>query len=340
MFLHNNIKTCRRCGKDKPFTEYSKNSRGVFGLGAYCHPCRRQYEREYEAKKRADRPQFSPVALCPDCGKFSLAAKNKKTKRCEPCEKERRRELGRILAQKYDRLNGVEKVKGTEFKCQTCGTIFIRNCIKNINCKPCAKQKLLETARAESLRKARERGDRVMGSIQSCAHCGVSFTLTKRRAKYCEVCKVLQNKAALPFMKEWKKKYYKEYMADEEKRKKAIQTANIYQMNRRKNDPLFALIGRVRAGIRQSIRKNGYKKNTKTEKILGCTWEEFKSHIEKQFLKGMNWDNISDWHIDHIIPLSSAKTEQDIILLNNFTNLRPLFAIDNLQKGDKIEFLI
>ena len=47
----------------------------------------------------------------------------------------------------------------------------------------------------------------------------------------------------------------------------------------------------------------------------------------------MNWDNI---HLDHIKPLATAKTEEDVILLNHYTNFQPLLAKDNLNKGKKI----
>jgi len=85
-----------------------------------------------------------------------------------------------------------------------------------------------------------------------------------------------------------------------------------------------------------SIRNKGYTKKSKTYEILGCTFEEFKLHIESQFTNKMSWDNRSEWHLDHIIPISSAKTEEEVIKLNHYTNFQPLWAIDNLRKGNKI----
>ena len=55
----------------------------------------------------------------------------------------------------------------------------------------------------------------------------------------------------------------------------------------------------------------------------------------------MSWDRIGvDIHIDHIVPLATAKTEGDVIALNHYTNLRPCWAHVNLSKSDKIEFII
>jgi hypothetical protein len=54
------------------------------------------------------------------------------------------------------------------------------------------------------------------------------------------------------------------------------------------------------------------------------------------FTEKMNWDNYGEWHIDHIIPLSSANTEEEIYKLCHYTNLQPLWAEDNIKKSNKI----
>jgi len=121
---------------------------------------------------------------------------------------------------------------------------------------------------------------------------------------------------------------------------KVIAASRKRQGNRRKNDPVFALKHRVSCLVRQSLRSMNFKKGSATENIIGCSNDAFRCHIEKQFTKGMGWHNFPQWHIDHIVPISSAKTEQDVIALNHFTNLRPLWASDNLKKSNKIEFII
>lgn len=72
--------------------------------------------------------------------------------------------------------------------------------------------------------------------------------------------------------------------------------------------------------------------------IIGCEWNELKSYIEAKFSKDMTWENYGQfgWHLDHIIPLASAKTEDDLYKLNHYTNLQPLWWRDNLLKSDKI----
>jgi hypothetical protein len=102
-------------------------------------------------------------------------------------------------------------------------------------------------------------------------------------------------------------------------------------------DELFSTKVRIRNLVRNTFRKSGYSKPSEgTEKILGCSFDELKSHLESKFVDGMNWENRGEWHIDHIIPLSSANTKEELIGLSHYSNLQPLWAEDNMKKGDKI----
>lgn len=124
------------------------------------------------------------------------------------------------------------------------------------------------------------------------------------------------------------------------KRKEVLAYQTMYRKKKELRDPVFALSLRMKQAIRFSLFKVGAIKNARTMKTVGCSLEEFKLHIERQFYGGMSWDNKHKWHIDHIIPLATAKTEQDVIALNHFSNLRPLWAKENLAKGAKNQFLI
>ena len=65
-------------------------------------------------------------------------------------------------------------------------------------------------------------------------------------------------------------------------------------------------------------------------------------HIEKQFTKGMSWENYGKWHIDHITPVSQFIREGvfDPLKINCLSNLRPVWASVNLKKGDRAHFLL
>lgn len=118
--------------------------------------------------------------------------------------------------------------------------------------------------------------------------------------------------------------------------KKFHKTNAKYSKQRRLNDPLFKLICNIRSLIYHAFKNNKIQKNTRTSNILGCTFEEFKLHIEKQFDNKMNWNNHgSYWEYDHIKPISLAKTEQEVYELNHYTNFQPLEKTQNRLKGNK-----
>lgn len=110
-------------------------------------------------------------------------------------------------------------------------------------------------------------------------------------------------------------------------------------IERRRRDPFVRLVANMRARVAHSYR--GYGERSRTRQLLGCAFEEFRAHIEKQFLPGMGWDKLGrEIHIDHIVPLASATTKDELTALWHFTNLRPVWARENLSKGGRREFLI
>ena len=106
---------------------------------------------------------------------------------------------------------------------------------------------------------------------------------------------------------------------------------NEYFRKRKKDDKLFKLSCNVRTLVSLAINRK-YVKYSKTTEIIGCSFDELKNIIESNFQDWMTWENYGlyngelnyGWDIDHIIPLSSAKSEEDIISLNHYTNLQPL----------------
>lgn len=111
--------------------------------------------------------------------------------------------------------------------------------------------------------------------------------------------------------------------------------------DRRSSDPNFRLLCRLRARLRSMLRSRG---GRSTQSIFPFTMPQLRQHLEKQFLKGMNWENAHLWHIDHITPVSafsiSSVDDPDFRRCWSLQNLRPLWAVDNLRKSNKIEVLI
>ena len=131
-------------------------------------------------------------------------------------------------------------------------------------------------------------------------------------------------------IKEYNKNYY------ETNKENLINKMSQYTSNRKKTDILFKLFHVVRSRVYKIIKIKNINKQNKTFDIVGCSPIQLKEHLEKQFNDGMSWDNYGKWHIDHIIPLSSANNEDEVYKLCHHTNLQPLWAEDNLKKSNKI----
>ena len=167
----------------------------------------------------------------------------------------------------------------------------------------------------------------------------------------CKSCRKLLNKNNTHIIKEYNKRYkqqipnpnknYKQlppdynkiyYINNKEKIKKQIKANWVYKYN---NDPLFKLSNDIRVSINRNIKSLNFTKSKRTEEILGCTFEEFKLYLESKFEPWMTWENKGypkdgvfefnkNWDVDHILPISSATTEGEIIKLNHFSNFQPL----------------
>lgn len=137
--------------------------------------------------------------------------------------------------------------------------------------------------------------------------------------------------------KEYDQKYSEKYKTiRKENNKKNRKIINEKEIFRYYNDEIYNITRRVRKRLHSFLKTKNITKKNKTFEIIGCTPQELKEHLEKQFVDGMNWENRSEWHIDHIIPLSSAKTEEEVYNLCHYTNLQPLWAIDNIKKSNNI----
>jgi hypothetical protein len=145
-------------------------------------------------------------------------------------------------------------------------------------------------------------------------------------------------------VKEYQKKHY------ELNKEKYIKKAREWEINnrekknkmtnernkiRKQEDILFRLKTKLKTDIYISLKRR--KKSKTLEQIIGLCLDDYKKYIENQFEDWMTWENwgLYTWHIDHIIPLSSAKTEEEVYLLWHYSNLRPLSASENLKKGKK-----
>jgi hypothetical protein len=127
-------------------------------------------------------------------------------------------------------------------------------------------------------------------------------------------------------------RYGKEY------RKKNQSVSAVRTRMKRATDPQYAIAGRLRCRVRNALVGSGAKKSARTFELVGCSPRELMAWLESQFVQGMGWHNRSLWHVDHIVPLNAfdlSCVEQQRVAFH-YTNLRPLWAAENVAKRDRI----
>lgn len=310
-------KTCPKCGEAKPQTFDFWYSRGGnrHGLQSVCKLCQSAYSKQ----KRAGGPL---QAALKDRSELILIG----LKRCSSCGDAKPLD---VFGRKHDTYDGLTS-----------------------SCLECVAQsrKAAKIKRSKAYQNYLEKESRRIALIglglKKCIKCNVekeasnSFFSKSKKAYdglHC-VCKQCDSI-----------RLYKKYKQNPEPAKAArkLYVANnktkVYDAIKawRNSTTQNKLAHKVRNLIRRSVKNRGYTKRSKTHEILGCDWEFFKTHIERQFVKGMDWEKMgSEIHIDHITPIASATNEEELLALNHFTNLRPMWAKENQAKGARITCLI
>jgi hypothetical protein len=140
--------------------------------------------------------------------------------------------------------------------------------------------------------------------------------------------------------KDYFKEYEQQYHKKNKNKRKQYRKNNIEKRKeywkRRRQIPEVRIINSIRACHRQVL-----KGKTNTTKGLGCDSKFLRKWIEQQWSEGMNWENygnkIGKWSIDHILPITLFYTQPELLnKLIHYTNLRPMWHLDNLKKGNKI----
>jgi hypothetical protein len=265
-------------------------------------------------------------------------------KKCNTCFIEKSIEEFRIQKKNTDGRRGI---------CKECARKIEKNNYKRRNnykpkkrtynytskkCNTCSIEKPLEEFRIRKTNK-----DGRTGICKECAR-------EKERTERITNPKPLSEKSKnymINYNRRYSKKNYEENRLEllekqkqyqKENQTKRVEYNNSYVKKRKKEDPLFHFIQGVRCNVSQSFIRGlkGITKTKKTEKILGCSIEDFIKYIESLFQEGMSFNNYGDWELDHIIPISSAKTKELVEKLCHHTNYQPLWWQENLKKGNKI----
>lgn len=165
------------------------------------------------------------------------------------------------------------------------------------------------------------------------------------------------NPKRLEYRRDWMRKWRKnnlekareqarlKYQRNKERIKKQVKAyrqrnkEKIYLADKKRaKEPQRKLGIKLRIRVYMALSRIGVNKSLSTEKLVGITMLELKKHIEKQFKKGMTWENHGKWHLDHILPLASfdLTDEEQQKKAFHYTNLQPLWAEENLSKHSKI----
>lgn len=141
----------------------------------------------------------------------------------------------------------------------------------------------------------------------------------------------------LVVMRQWAAKNM-EYKKDYNRKYRPVLNARC--RHRLQFDLQFRIANRLRCRLYQSIKRRRLKKACSFTKALGCTMEFLIAYLESMFEPGMTWDNwaLDGWHIDHIRPLASfdLSDKEQFREACHYTNLQPLWAAENLSKGDRV----
>lgn len=221
----------------------------------------------------------------------------------------------------YGRKKGAIPVKGVFITCVRCGVSTEKQHSLHDWCADCVKPAQLERRRQVRA----EQGATPIGSQLQCKNCGTGFVKEHKRQFYCAACMVLAAKDGIPAYRSRQS----QYQAARNKEK-------------RSTDESFAIRERMSAQVCGALR--GLKAGRRWESIVGYRLADLMTHLERQFLDGMKWDNRADWHIDHIVPLATFKfdgaDDPEIRAAWALSNLRPIWASDNIRKSDSRTYLL
>lgn len=147
-------------------------------------------------------------------------------------------------------------------------------------------------------------------------------------SSYCRDCKNKRSrdlyKSNIEYYRAKDREYYR-------KNRDSIRLVKDSRRSKRvKEDPVFRLKRNISSNIAESIKKKGYSKRTRTHKILGCSYED----MHEWLVKNSKTDYKQNYHLDHVIPISFAQTEEEVILLSHYTNFQWLDEKENIHKGN------
>ncbi len=363
-------KLCSKCNEILPVGNFRENLKIKSGLHSQCNSCENTYVKKLPSGKVVDGHK-----ICRKCNvllpvnKFreNLTVKSGLHSYCIDCSivPKKVREP-KIIIPKIKEVKPPRIVDG-KCVCSTCKELlpvddFYKRKDGGIrtDCKKCVLERnreLRKTNRYKGRYKEyRKEYDKVKRNEQRIIREQEKLIKKQEKEKELELLKIQKENIRLENLE---KKRLEKIRITEEKRLERIRIKEEYlqseeyqehqrllkdrkrlsvmrKFNRRMEEPLFKFKKLLRNNIRNSFKRGGFSKTSQACEILGADWDVVKKYFENKFKPGMTWENMGLWHIDHILPISMATCEEDVIRLNHYSNLQPLWAEDNVKKSDKL----
>ena len=294
-------KTCTKCNLEKSRSEFSQDINKLDGLYSSCKTCNVEYIENYR-KNNPEKVAESKKKAVSKKAEYYADYKNK-------WYSENKEELSERGKKYYEQNKETIREQNQEYRLEKRKQQLAEYAkVKSKKCKKC-----FQIKKREDFRKSKVGKYGISDHCKSCRKQSQIEQQEKRRVK--------------------SKEYY---LANKET---LLAKAYIAKKKRLKTDPEFKLRELLSHRVRRAIYDQRGAKSAKTLELLGCSIKEARIHLENQFREGMKWENhgINGWHIDHIIPCSSfdLTKEKEQNKCFHYTNLQPLWAEENLSKGNR-----
>lgn len=214
-----------------------------------------------------------------------------------------------------------------------CGLTVHYRTTPRVYCEPCKIERKRASSRVGMEKQRRKNGiPAIKGTSIKCEKCGIDVVRNRNaQAKFCRPCYLICNGAESVARSAAKRATTagREY-------------ANAWHRQQRATRPDWRVSGHVRTLMQRGLGRG--KAGRSWRSFVPYTLEELMAHLERQFTKGMTWANRGEWHIDHIVPLSSfsftSPDDPEFKAAWALSNLRPLWAVENLQKNARRTHLL
>ena len=202
------------------------------------------------------------------------------------------------------------------------------------------KSKFTETKKEEEKQKSQEYYKKIKENVAEividntetkiCSVCNDNKTLDEY---FVAKCKGTIRAACKECLSKDRKEYY------QANKKQINKQTSDYKVARCKVDPEFKILKTLRTRLWHALKNQKADKKYRTKQLTGCELPFLKGYLEAKFVEGMTWENHGEWHLDHIKPCCSfdLKDDEEQKKCFHYTNLQPLWAVENLSKGGKYE---